>query len=94
MIVVLPPASGCGEPSPRDLKNRQELEALLTAVSLKQGRELEKDARRIEDRHAAGELSDGRFQDLQSIIEKARTGHWAAAEKQAYEFRESHPFFQ
>jgi hypothetical protein len=86
--------AGCGEPSARELKNRQELEALLTAVSLRNKAELEKDARRIDDRHAAGELSDGRYQDLREIIKKARAGEWGAAEKQAYELREQHPYFK
>jgi hypothetical protein len=85
---------GCGEPSARELKNRQELEALLTAVSLKKGAEVEKDAQRIEDRHAAGELSDGRFEDLNAIIKQARAGDWSAAEKQAYELRDQHPYFK
>jgi hypothetical protein len=85
---------GCGEPAPRELKNRQELEALLTAVSLKNSSELEKDAQRINDRHAAGELSNGRHKDLQAIIQKARSGDWAAAEKQAYELRARYPYFQ
>jgi hypothetical protein len=91
LVVAL---AGCsGEPSERELKNRRELEALLTAVSLKNKKELEKDAGRIEDRHASGELSDAPYRSLQSIIKKARDGDWAAAEKQAYEFRESSPFF-
>ena len=52
--------AGCGgEPSEREVKNARAFEALLTAVSLKNAKELEKDARLIDDRHAAGELSDG-----------------------------------
>ena len=94
LAITLLGECGCGEPSPRALKNRQELEALLTAVSLKQSGELERDARRIADRHDAGELSESRFQDLQTIIQKARDGQWAAAEKRAYELREAYPFFQ
>jgi hypothetical protein len=86
--------SGCGEPSQRELKNRGELEALLTAVSLKNSKELEKDAKRIDDRHHAGELSDSSFQSLNEIIGKARSGDWAEAEKKAYHFREQHPFFK
>ena len=35
---------GCGEPSVREFKNRRELEALLTAVSLKNQKELDRDA--------------------------------------------------
>jgi hypothetical protein len=91
LVLVL---TGCGEPSVRELKNRRELEALLTAISLKNQKELDKDIQRIEERHAAGELSDGSHQDLRKIIKKAQGGDWAGAEKQAYELRESKPFFQ
>ena len=86
--------AGCGEPSARELKNRQEFEALLTAVSLKNMTELEKDSKRIDDRHASGELSDDGYKDLQEIITKARNGQWGQAEKQAYEFREKRPYFK
>jgi hypothetical protein len=92
MVLAL---AGCsGEPSERELKNRRELEALLTAVSLKDRKELERDARRIEDRHASAELSDAPYRTLQQIIEKARAGDWGAAEKRAYELREATPFFR
>ena len=86
--------SGCGELSEREYKNRRELEALLTAVSLKNKKELEKDARRIDDRHASGELSDASHKELMDIVVKARAGDWAGAEKQAYEFRDRTPFFK
>ncbi len=86
--------SGCGEPSARELKNRQEFEALLTAVSLRDKAELEKDAKRIDARHASGELSDAGHRDLQSIIAEARNGRWGEAEKQAYELREKRPYFK
>jgi Flp pilus assembly protein TadD len=86
---------GCsGEPSERELKNRRELEALLTAVSLRNKTELGRDAERIEARHTSGELSDAPYQTLQEILKKAKAGDWAGAEKQAYEFRESTPFFE
>jgi hypothetical protein len=84
---------GC-EPSARELKNRQEFEALLTAVSLKNKRELEKDAKRIEARHSTGELSNDGYRDLQLIITQAREGHWSEAETQAYAFRERRPYFK
>ena len=84
---------GCGEPSIRELKNRRELEALLTAISLKNQKELDKDIQRIEERHASGELSDESYKDLREIINKAQRRDWAGAEKQAYEMRESKPFF-
>jgi hypothetical protein len=86
--------AGCGQPSEREYKNRRELEAVLTAVSLKNPKELEKDARRLENRHAAGELSDASHQELMKIVATARAGDWASAERLAYEFRESNPFFK
>jgi protein tyrosine/serine phosphatase len=92
MILAL---AGCsGEPSERELKNRRELEALLTAISLKNRKELDRDAQRIAERRTAGELSDSPYRALQEIVEKARAGDWSAAEKQAYDFRESSPFFR
>ncbi len=86
--------AGCGGPSDRELKNRRELEALLTAVSLKNQKELDKDIQRIDARHASGELSDLGYKELGEIIKKAQGGDWAGAEKQAYELRESKPFFR
>jgi hypothetical protein len=86
--------AGCGEPSVRELKNRRELEALLTAISLKNQKELDKDIKRIDDRHESGELSDQGYKDLQEIIKKAEAGDWGGAEKEAYALRESKPFFR
>ncbi len=86
--------AGCGEPSVRELKNRRELEALLTAISLRNQKELDKDIQRIEERHTSGELSDASYKDLQEIIKKAQAGDWGGAEKLAYELRESKPFFK
>jgi hypothetical protein len=85
---------GCGEPTEQEYKNRRELEALLTAISLRNTKELEKDARRIDDRHTSGQLSDARHGDLQEIVAQARKGDWAGAEKRAYEFRAQRPFFK
>jgi hypothetical protein len=79
---------GCGgEPSERGLKNARAFEALLTAVSLKNEKELEKDAKLIDERHTAGELSEGKYKEIQEIVEKARAKDWGGAEKRAYEFR-------
>ncbi|GAC1339878.1 MAG: hypothetical protein NVSMB14_05920 [Isosphaeraceae bacterium] len=86
--------SGCGGPSPREVQNRRELEALLTAVSLRNKPELETDAKRIDARRSSGELSEDAYQSLQSILSTARSGDWAGAEKQAYEFRERKPYFR
>jgi hypothetical protein len=94
LVVVLLALAGCGEPSLRELENRRELEALLTAISLKNKKELDRDIKRIDDRHASGELSDDSYKDLQEIVKKAKAGDWTGAEKQAYELRESKPYFK
>jgi hypothetical protein len=79
---------GCGgEPSRREVENARAFEALLTAVSLKNAKEFERDARLIEDRHAAGEISDARFREIEEILAKGRASDWAGAEKRAYAFR-------
>jgi hypothetical protein len=89
MVAVL----GCGDHSLRQLENRRELEALLTAISLRNKKELDRDIQRIDDRHAKGELSESGFKGLEPIFTKAREGDWAGAEKDAYALRESRPFF-
>ena len=94
LVALLLALAGCGEPTERELKNRRELEALLTAISLKNAKELDKDAKRIDDRHTSGELSDGNYRDLDEIVKKAQSGDWSGAEKRAYELRESKPFFK
>ncbi|HWE39625.1 MAG TPA: hypothetical protein VG406_23960 [Isosphaeraceae bacterium] len=92
MSILLP---GCGgEPSPRELKNRQELEALLSAVALKDAKQVELDAKRIDDRHASGELSDAAYGELREVVKDARAGDWAGAEKRGYALRESKPYFK
>jgi hypothetical protein len=85
-MIALP--AGCGgEPSEREVKNARAFEALLTAVSLKNAKELEADARLIEERRASGGMSEGKYHDIQQVITKARANDWAGAEKRAYEFR-------
>jgi hypothetical protein len=80
--------SGCGgEPTAREIQNARAFEALLTSISLQNGREFERDARLIDERHATGELSDGKFREIGEIIVKARAGDWGGAERRAYEFR-------
>ena len=94
-IVLAALLAGCrGEPSALELKNRQVFEALLTAVALKDAGELEADAKRIEARHAAGQLSDAAHDTLTAIVAEARAGRWGEAEAHAYQFRERTPYFR
>lgn len=85
---------GCGGPSEVERDNRKSFEALLTAISLKNPKELEKDAQHLDGRHTSGLLSEARHKELSAIIEKARSGDWGAAEEMAYQFREKRPFFK
>lgn len=85
---------GCGGPSAREIQNRREFEALLTAVTLRNATELEADAQRIDSRRSSGELSEDAYQSLQSILSLARSGDWIGAEKAAYEFRNRRPYFR
>jgi hypothetical protein len=89
LILGLILASGCGGPGEREIKNARAFEALLTAVSLKNAKEMEADAAQIETRHESGELSEANYQSLKEIVSKARSGDWAGAESKAYEFRKA-----
>lgn len=81
--------AGCGgEPSEREVENGRAFEALLTAVSLRNPMELEGDARVIDDRHAAGVLSDAVYRELREVVDRARARDWPGAEARAYKFRE------
>jgi hypothetical protein len=88
VLAAIATLSGCGgEPTQREVQNARAFEALLTAVSLRHAKEVERDAKVIDERHAAGEISDAMYRELAQIIEKARANDWPGAEKRAYEFR-------
>jgi hypothetical protein len=80
--------TGCEwEPSRREVQNARAFEALLTAVSLKNKAELERDAGVVEERHDRGELSRTNYEVLREVIDQARAGDWKSAEQRAYDFR-------
>jgi hypothetical protein len=80
--------AGCGhEPTAREVQNARAFEALLTAVSLRNAPELERDALLIEERHASGVLSEKPYRAIAEVIARARARDWDGAEKLAYEFR-------
>jgi hypothetical protein len=85
-------AGGCSTPSETDRDNRRLLDAILTAITLKNATWLEDDAALAETRHQAGHFTDEEYGELRSIIETARSGDWVAAEREGYEFRRGHPF--
>ena len=83
---------GCGKPSEDARQNRRLVDAVLTAVTMKNRTELDKDAALWDKRLADGNLKERPHKAVTACIAKARAGDWAAAEKDLYQFRESDPF--
>ena len=84
--------SGCSEPTQVERDNRRLLDALLTAITVKNSGWLEDHAALADKRREAGHLTEWEYAQLASIIEKGRSGDWQAAEQKAYDFRKEHPF--
>jgi hypothetical protein len=83
---------GCSAPTEVDRDNRRLVDAILTAITMKNSSWLEDDAELAEQRNLAGKLSDSDYEQLASVIEIARAGDWKTAEQQGYEFRKQRPF--
>ena len=83
---------GCSAPTEVDRDNRRLLDAILTAITMKNVTWLEEDAALAETRHAAGQLPDADYEELLLVIEKGRSGDWKTAEQKGYEFRKQHPY--
>jgi len=89
LAVLIP---GCRGPTQEERDNRRALDALLTAITMKNSRLLEESAKRAKARHDAGQLTDEQYQGMELFTSKARRGDWAGAERAGYEFRKQHPF--
>jgi hypothetical protein len=85
-------AAGCGQPTETTRDNRRLLDAVLTAVVIRNPEELAKDKQLLDAREQAGLLSDESYSKILGIIELAEAGDWPAAEEQLYELREQVPF--
>jgi hypothetical protein len=92
LLVLVLTASGCRGPTQEDRDNRRLLDAILTAITLKNARLLEDNAKRAQARHEAGQLTDEEYEGMAAVINKARGGDWSGAESDGYEFRKKHPF--
>ena len=92
MIVIGLVASGCGGPNETIRDNRRLMDAILTAVTIRNSKELSNDLRLLEARRAAGKLSEESFSILDGAIAEAAAGDWIAAEQQLYDFRKQSPF--
>lgn len=84
--------SGCNRPTESTRDNRRLLDAILTAVSIRNHEELSKDKQLLDERMEAGELSEESYSEIAGIIELAEAGNWADAEEQLYALREQVPF--
>jgi len=84
--------AGCSAPTEVDRDNRRLLDAILTAITMKNVEWLEEDAVLAEKRNSAGQLPDADYEELLLLIEKGRSGDWKTAEEQGYEFRKQHPY--
>lgn len=65
---------------------------MLTAISTKNRKELDKDLALWDKRLADGVLSEKPHKAIRACIEKAKAGDWTGAEDGLYKFRESDPF--
>lgn len=63
--------------------------ALRTACSSKRTDRLDKAVKVIDDRHAAGEMTDAEHDAFQEIIKKARAGQWKEAEAATFDFQKA-----
>ena len=62
---------GCGRPQAAP-RNRALIAALRTAVNTRNSEWLEKNAKQVEERRAAGEMGEEEYNGFQSIIAMAR----------------------
>ncbi|MFO0796090.1 MAG: hypothetical protein U0804_01370 [Gemmataceae bacterium] len=83
---------GCGKPSEDARQNRRVVDAVLTAVTVKNRKQLEKDSNLWDKRLEDGVVSERCHKAVRACIDKARAGQWAEAEDALYAFRESDPF--
>ena len=83
---------GCGGVSETGRDNRRLFDAILTAVVLKNPKELSKDKTLLEERHESGKISKTSFAAINTRITSAEGGNWKSAEEGLYAFRKKTPF--
>ena len=91
-LAVLLGVGGCGQPTEDARQNRRLTDALLTAVTTKNVKELDKSKSLIDKRRADGLLSEAHHKKLASLHAQAKSGQWSEAEDGLYKYRESDPF--
>ena len=79
---------GCGRPQAAP-QNQQLITTFRTAVSARKPDWLEANIKVLEERRAAGQVSDEEYETFQAIIQKAQAGQWEKAEKEAIAFQKA-----
>ena len=92
VLAALMGVAGCGKPTEETRQNRRVVDGLLTAVTTKNRKELEKCKGLLDKRQADGHLSKANVDELRAAFEQATAGKWSEAEEALYKFRESKPF--
>jgi hypothetical protein len=92
LLLIAALITGCRGPSPDDRENRRALDAILTAITLKNRRLLDESFERAKLRRDAGQFGGGDFESIEAFVAEARIGKWAEAERDAYVFRRAHPY--
>ncbi len=79
---------GCGPPRAAP-QNQQLIASLRTAISAQNSQWLAKNAELLEERRAAGEMSDEEYEAFQAIVDKAKAGQWEDAEQDVIAFQKA-----
>ncbi|MFO0840918.1 MAG: hypothetical protein U0797_00780 [Gemmataceae bacterium] len=83
---------GCGKPPEEARQNRRLVDGVLTAVTTRNVKELDKCKALLDRRHADGHLPKADLDQVGAAVAKAKAGNWAEAEEALYRFREARPF--
>ncbi len=81
-------APGCGGTRISG-ENRDLVVSLATAASARESSWLDKNAALLEERRAAGKVSDAEYAAFQEVVAKAKSGDWDAAQAAAYALRDA-----
>src|SRR5690606_30979089 len=80
--------TGCGYPQAAP-NNLRLITTLRTALSARNPEWLQMNIDAIEERRAAGEMSDEEYEAFQEIIEQAKAGEWEEAERASVRFQKA-----
>ncbi|MBX6314055.1 MAG: hypothetical protein IRY99_14235 [Isosphaeraceae bacterium] len=87
VLAALAFVGGCGPPQiGADREAFKAVDALYTAVSLRDPQQLGRCEQALRDLHAAGKLPEAAHQRLEAIIAQARGGQWENAQGRLGEF--------